>query len=243
MPPAAQGVSIEQRLDSQIDKSIPFRDETGKPVTLADYLGRRPAILALVYYECPMLCNMVLNGMMGSVKALDFQPGRDYHVVAVSINPKETPEQAAAKKRAYLRRYGREGSEHGWHFLTGDEPSIRKLADTVGFRYRWDEPTKQYVHASGIMVLTPEARLSRYLYGIEYAPRDVKYALMEASESRIGSPVDQLLLYCFHYDPMTGKYGLVIMNALRLGGLLTLSALAVFWMVMALRRHSPEARV
>jgi len=232
-PPALRKVRIEQRLNIQIPLETQFRDESGRTVALSDYFGRKPVILALVYYECPMLCTQILNGLTGSLKALSFDAGNEFEVLAVSFNPKDTPETAAAKKANHVRRYGRKGTENGWHFLSGEERSIRSLTEAVGFHYAYDPATQQYAHASAIMILTPQGKISRYFYGVEYAPRDVKLGLMEASQNKIGSPVDQAMLYCYQYDPTTGKYGPVVMNIVRLSGAATLlvlgTALIIFW--------------
>src|SRR5574340_103845 len=216
LPPALEGIGIDQRLNDPIPLDLAFRDEFGRPVTLGNYFGQRPVVMALVYFECPMLCTQVLNGLATSLRAVSFNPGKDFDVVVVSFNPKDTPEMASAKKTNYLRRYARPDTVNGWHFLTGSEPSIKALTKAMGFRYH--ETVKQFVHASAIYVLTPEARLSRYFYGVEYAPRDVRWALVEASKHKIGNPVDAVLLFCYHYDATTGKYGAVTMNIVRLGG-------------------------
>ena len=235
-------VRIDQKLDSQVPLDLHFRDEAGKVVRLGDFFGQKPVVLSLVYYECPMLCTLVLNGMVTSFKVLSFDVGKEFEVVTVSFNPRETPQLAAAKKQSYLKRYSRLNAEKGWHFLTGDQDQIAKLADAVGFRYSYDPKTEQYAHASAIMVLTPKGHVARYYYGIEYAPRDLRLGLIEASANKIGSPVDQVLLYCFHYDPMTGKYGLVVRNVLRLGGITTVLLLGGFITVM-LRRERHARRV
>lgn len=229
-------VGFEQNLDAQLPLELKFRDETGKTVALGDYFGKRPVVLALVYYDCPMLCTMILNGLTSSLKAVHLDAGVDFDVVAVSFDPRETPELAAGKKQAYVKDYGRKGSEKGWHFLTGDADSITRLTKAAGFKYYWDEELQQFAHGSGVMVATPQGRLARYFYGIEYAPRDLRLGLVEASAGKIGSPVDQMLLYCFHYDPSTGKYGLTIMNVVRLMGSATVLALVAFILVM-LRRE------
>jgi protein SCO1/2 len=233
IPPSLQGVGIDQRLDEQIPLDTKFRDESGRTVELGRYFGSKPVVLALVYYECPMLCTEILNGMVGSLKGISFNAGREFEVVSVSFNPKDTPELAAMKKQNYVRRYGRAGSEDGFHFLTGDQASIDALTRAVGFRYKYDEKSGQFAHASAIYVLTPQGRLSRYFYGVEYAPRDVRLGLVEASRNKIGSPADQLLLFCYHYDPATGKYGAVAMNILRLAGagfmLVLVASLLVLW--------------
>jgi len=227
LPPGLRNVTLEQRLNQQIPLDLSFRDDTGRQTPLASYFSGKPVILALVYYQCPMLCTQILNGLVISLRGMSLESGRDFDFVAVSIDPTETPDLAARKKAEYLRRYAK--SSAGWHFLTGAEPQIRQLADAVGFRYAYDPHTKQYAHASAIMVLTPGGRLSRYFYGIEYAPRDLRLGLVEASENKIGSAADQILLYCYHYDPSTGKYSAIVMNIVRLAGALTL---AVFGSVL-----------
>lgn len=224
-------VGIDQNLDTQIPLDLQFFDETGDTVQLGDYFGRKPVIISLVYYRCPMLCTQVLNGMVETFKTLNFSAGREFEVVTVTIDPTEPHELAAEKKEVYVEAYDRDGVEHGWHFLTGDQASIGKLADAVGFRYIYDEKTGQYAHASGIMIATPEGRLARYLYGIEYAAKDLRFSLMEAAENRIGSPVDKLLLLCYHYDPMTGTYGVVVANLLRAGGVLAVGILGGYMYV------------
>jgi len=226
-----QAVGISQKMGDQIPLDLPFVDESGRDVTLRQYFDR-PVILALVYYQCPSLCNMVLNGVLSSVKALDMTAGSQYEVVAVSFDPRETPQMAASKKQNYLKDNKRQGTERGWHFLTGPETSSKALAAAVGFRYVYDAMTNQYAHSSAIMILTPAGRVARYFYGIQYPPRDVRLGLLEASSERIGTPTDQVLLYCFHYDPTTGKYALVIMNVLHLAALITLGVLLTFMFVM-----------
>lgn len=240
---ALEGIGIEQRLDQQVPLELRFTDSAGHEVRLGELLRDRPAILTLVYYECPMLCTMILNGLARSLKPVRLSVGRDYDVIVVSINPRETPELAEAKKRIYVKQYGREGAAAGFHFLTGEQEQIERLAQAVGFRYTYDAETGLYNHASGIMVLTPAGRLARYFYGIEYPARDIRLGLVEASEGRIGSPVDAVLLYCFHYDPTTGRYGLLIMNVLRLGGIATVLLLGAFVFVSLRRdrRRAPPA--
>jgi protein SCO1/2 len=229
--PLLKQVGITQKMGAQVPLDLAFNDEAGQLVTLRQYFGK-PVILALVYYQCPSLCNLVLNGLVRSVKDLTLTAGEDYDVVAVSFDPRETPEMARAKKQTYMQQYNRPGTEKGWHFLTGDEAASKALAASVGFRFVYDTMTNQYAHGSGIILLTPEGRTTRYFFGIDYPARDVKLGLIEASNNRIGSAIDQVELYCFHYDPANGKYGLVIMNVLRLGGLLTLGLLAGFMIVM-----------
>jgi protein SCO1 len=238
-------VGIEQKLNSQIPLDLSFRDEEGREVRLGDYFrGGKPVVLTLVYYECPMLCNQVLNGVVGSLQALSFTPGREFEVVTVSFDPREGPELAAKKKETYLKRFGREGAGAGWHFLTGDKASIDALAQSVGFRYAWDEQSQQFAHASAIMVATPEGRLSHYFYGIEYSPKDLRLALVESSKGQIGTPVDELILYCYHYDPATGRFA-PVMAVLRAAGVLTVFgvvALVVF-LVRLTRRKEEEIKV
>lgn len=217
-PVLLRDVGIDQRLNEPLPLELVFRDETGRSVRLAEYFDRKPVLLALVYYECPMLCTQVLNGLVSSLKVLTFNVGKEFNLVTVSFDRRESAALAAAKKRVYLERYGRPIAAVGWHFLTGDEPSIQALTRAVGFRYAYDPKTNQFAHASGVILLTPQGRISRYFYGIEYAPRDLRLGLVEASDNKIGSVVDQLLLFCYHYDPMTGKYGPIIMNFVQLGG-------------------------
>jgi protein SCO1 len=243
LPPGLRDVSLEQRLNQQVPLDLSFRDDSGRQMPLSSYFGAKPIILALVYYQCPMLCTQILNGLVMSLRGMSLESGRDFDVVAVSIDPTETPELAARKKAEYLRRYAK--SSTGWHFLTGDEPQIKELAQAVGFRYAYDPRTKQYAHASAIMVLTPAGRLSKYFYGIEYAPRDLRLGLVEASANKIGSPVDQILLYCYHYDPSTGKYTAIVMNIMRLAGALSLLVFGslLVWMWRRDLRRTREAVV
>jgi protein SCO1/2 len=218
LPKALEGVGIQQKLDQQVPLNLQFRDEAGRAVPLSSFFHGKPVLLALVYYRCPMLCTQILNGVASSLKAVSFNPGKDFEVVSVSFDPKDTPELAGAKKQSYLRRYGRANTANGWHFLTGDPANIKALTDAVGFHYKYDAASDQFAHASGIMILTPEGRLSRYFYGVEFAPRDVRLGLVEASANQIGNPVDEALLFCFHYDPTTGKYGAIAINMLRASG-------------------------
>ena len=214
-------IGIDQHLGEQLPLDLTFTDETGNQVQLGRYFKDKPVILTLVYYECPMLCTQVLNGLLSSLRMLSFDVGSEFEVVAVSFDPGETHELAAPKKREYVKRYRREGSEKGWHFLTGSQDQIDKLTQAVGFRYEYDQEADEYIHASGIVVLTPEGQLARYFYGIEYSPKDLRLGLVEASNNVIGSAVDQLLLLCYHYDPSVGKYGLVIINTIRVAGAAT----------------------
>jgi protein SCO1/2 len=231
-PEVLRNVGIDQKLNEQVPLDLVFRDEFGNLVQLNEYFGQKPVILSLVYYECPMLCTLVLNGLVKTLRTLSFDAGDQFNIITVSFDPEETPALAAGKKRIYLKQYGRAGAEQGWHFLTGDTASIRQLTQAVGFRYHYDAEKDQFAHASGIMVITPQGKLARYFYGIEYSARDLRLALVEAAEGKIGSPVDQVLLYCFHYDPLTGKYGVVIMNVLRLAGIATVAILGTFMFVM-----------
>ena len=234
--PILQQVGIDQRIGQQIPLDLVFRDETGKSVALRSYFGRRPVLLTLVYYQCPMLCSQVLNGVVGGLLSQKLSAGREFDIVTVSFDPRDTPADATEKRNTYLKRYGRAGAEKGWHFLTGDQPAIEALTKAIGFRYAWDPKIQQYAHASGIMVATADGRLSHYLYGIEYTPRDLRLALVESSEGKLGNVVDQVMLYCYHYDPATGKYGAVVTNMLRLGGALTLLLLGGF-LAMAWQRE------
>jgi protein SCO1/2 len=231
MPAALQKVAFEQRLNEQLPLDLPFKDENGAAVKLGDYFGRKPVVLAFVYYECPMLCTQVLNGLESALRVINESIGREFDVVAVSFDPRETPALAAGKKKAYLDRYKRPDAERGWHFLTGTQASIDALTKAAGFSFYWDEQSQQFAHASGIVVATPAGKLSRYFLGIDYSPRDVKFALIESSNEKIGSLAERLLLYCYHYDPATGNYGFVAMRAVRIGGVITLAALVGFMCV------------
>jgi protein SCO1 len=232
-PKLLENVGIDQRLDQQVPLDLTFRDESGNSVRLGDYFGQKPVVLSLVYYSCPQLCSQVLNGLTGSLSTLrDFSIGKEYTVLTVSFDPREKPDLAAKKKATYVEWYRREGAAAGWHFLTGDQEQIDRLTEAVGFHYNWDPASQQFVHASGVMLLTPEGKLSRYFYGIEYSAKDLRLGLVEASDGRIGSAVDQVLLYCFHYDPEQGKYGFVVMNLIRLGGAITLVGVAALIFVM-----------
>lgn len=234
-------VSIEQKLNEQVPLDLTFRDETGKTVQLKQYFGKKPVLLTLVYYECPSLCGLVLQGLLKSLRVLNYTPGDQFEIVTVSISPWETPELAAAKKEAFLKEYGRLDAAAGWHWLTGDEKNIRALADAVGFRYVYDPKTKQFAHAAGIMLLTPTGKISRYFYGIEYSPRDLRMGIMDASQGKVGSLVEKVILFCYQYDPTTGKYGLVVVRLIQLGGLLTLAILGGFMGIMFYRERRARA--
>jgi protein SCO1 len=237
LPPILRDVGIDQNLNAQIPTDLGFKDESGRDVHLSDYFRDRPVILALVYYKCPMLCTMVLNDLTRSLNGMNLTAGKDFDILTVSFDPSETPELAAAKKRQYLREYRRPQAEAGWHFLTGPPEPIRKLTQAAGFRYTWDAKNNVFAHASGIMILTPEGKIARYFYGIDYLPADLRFSLIEASNRKIASPVDRILLYCFHYDPTTGKYSLLISRVLQIAGGISVIILASFITVM-LRRES-----
>jgi protein SCO1/2 len=241
-PPMLNDVGFDQKLGQSVPLDIELKDESGRPVRLGDFFGKRPVVMALVYYECPMLCTLTLNGLTSALGVLSLDAAKDFEIVTVSFEPKETPELAAAKKRAYLQRYGRPGAESGWHFLTGEKPAIDRLTKAVGFRYAWEPRTNQYAHPSGIIVATPEGKLSHYLFGIEYAPKDLRLALVEASQYRIGTAVDQVLLYCYQYDPATGRYGAAVMRLLRAASVLTLVGLFSLIGVMLHRERAAAAR-
>ena len=234
-PAVLDQVGIDQHLNEKVPLDLQFKDETGKTVRLGDYFGSKPVLLTPVYYDCPQLCNQVLQGVVTSLRGLSFVPGDEFTIVTFSFDSKEQPDLAARKRESYLRSYGRANAGAGWHFLTGDEATVKALTSAVGFRFTWDEPTRQFAHISGIMVLTPDGRISRYFYGVEYAPRDLKFGLIEASEGKIGTLADQVMLLCYHYDPTTGKYGVVIMNLIRIGGVLTLLGLVALFLMLRIR--------
>ena len=240
MPGVLKQVDFTQHLDAQLPLDLPFRDENGRTVKLGDYFGTKPVVLAFVYYECPMLCTQVLNGLASALGVLDESIGKEFDVVTVSFDARETSVVAAGKKKAYLERYKRPTAAQGWHFLTGDQASIDAITKAAGFSYTWDAATQQFAHASGVMVATPDGRLSRYFFGIEYAPRDLKFALIESSAGQIGGLAEKVLLYCYHYNPSSGRYGFVAMRAVRIGGAITLVALVGF-VVVSLRREQREA--
>jgi protein SCO1/2 len=236
-PDLLKDVGIDQKLNSSVPLDLVFRDEHGRPVELGQYFAGKPVVLTLVYYNCPMLCTQVLNGLDRGLKQIPMSIGKDFNVVTVSIDPTERPVLAEAKQALYTGMYGRPGAAQGWHFLTGDEPQIKRLADAVGFRYAYDPDSKQFAHASGIMVLTSEGKISRYFYGVQYPERDLRLGLVEASEGKIGSPVDQVLLFCYHYDPHSGKYGLLISRVIQLAGLLTVLIGGIFLILLFRGEH------
>jgi len=242
LPPALKKVGIDQKLNEQLPLDAVFKDEQGNEIRLGQYFNQgKPVVISLVYYSCPMLCNQVLNGMLGSFRQNSLNVGKDFEVVTVSFDTKETPQLAAAKKQTYIAGYNRPTGAAGWHFLTGDAANVKRLTQAVGFRYTWDEQTQQFAHASGIMIATPEGKLARYFYGIDYSPKDVRLALVETSANKIGNPVDALMLYCYHYDPSTGKYGVAIMNVIRLAGVITI--ISIVALLLLLRKISRKRMV
>jgi protein SCO1/2 len=242
-PPYLQNVGIEQYLNAQVPPDLAFVDDAGHAVKLGDYFGKKPLILNLVYYNCTMLCGEVLSGLTGAMKMVKFDVGNEFDVITVSFNPQETSAIAAAKKQDYLKRYGRPGAASGWHFLTGPAESINALTKAVGFQYQYDPKIQQYAHATAIMVLTPQGRISRYFYGVDFPPKDLRMGLVEASQGKIGNAVDQVLLYCYHYDPATGKYGAIVTNMLRLGAALTILVLGSLLLILFwLEKHAPPRR-
>ena len=237
-PPILREVSIAQRLNEPIPPDIIFRDEDGKAIHLGDYFGKKPIVLSLVYFDCPALCTEVLNGELRTMKAISLDLGKDFDAITVSFEPKDTPALAKAKRDVYAGQYGRPGAARNWHFLTGEQASIDALTRAAGFHYAYDSSSRQYAHAAAILVLTPHGRIARYFYGVTYPPRDFRLGLVEASEGKIGTPTDHALLYCYQYDPMTGKYGLIVMNVVRAAGLLTLLVLGIFMFVMFRRERN-----
>jgi protein SCO1/2 len=231
-PPLLQNVGIEQHLDAQVPPDLTFRDEAGRVVKLGDYFGRKPLILNLVYYNCTMLCGEALAGLAGAMRLVKFDVGNEFDVITVSFDPRETPEMASVKKIDYIKRYGRANAAGGWHFLTGAANSIDALTKAVGFQYQYDAKSNQYAHATAIMVLTPQGRISRYFYGVDFPPKDLRMGLVEASQGKIGNAVDAVLLYCYHYDPETGKYGAMVANILRLAAAATIILLGGFLFIL-----------
>ena len=226
LPPLLQGIGIDQHLNAQLPLDIWFRDESGNTLPLGNYFGKRPVLLAFVYYTCPMLCDQILTGVAAGLKPLSLRPGRDFDVVAISINPRETPADAAAKRDFTVHRYSSHATREGWHFLVGDETAIYAVTQAAGFHYRYDSANKMFLHASGVMAVTPKGRLARYFYGVDYEPKDLKLGLIESSNNKIGSLTDQILLFCYHYDAKTGKYGAVVINMLRGAAVLVVAILA-----------------
>ena len=241
-PAILDHVGIDQRLNQQVPLDLSFVDENGQAVKLGRYFGQKPVVLSLVYYQCPMLCSQVLNGLTSSLNVLSFNIGREFEVVTVSFDPRDTPSAANETKQRMLKRYRRPGSEQGWHFLTGKKEQIDALTQAVGFRYAWDPEIQQYAHASGIMLLTADGHVAQYYYGIEYSPRDLKLGIVQTSQGKVGSIVEQVLLYCYHYDPAKGKYGAVIFNILRVSALATILVLGGFMFLMFRRDAAARRR-
>ena len=242
-PPGLEGVGLDQRLNEQVPLNLTFRDEQGRAVKLGDYFhAGRPVVLNLVYFQCPMLCTEVLNGLTSALKVIRFVPGKEFEVVTVSIDPRETPQLATNKKAMYLKKLGNPEAAAGWHFLTGEQTQITALASAVGFRYRYDPKLDQFVHTAGIMLLTPEGRVAQYYYGVEYSAKDMRLGIVEASHNKIGSLADQVLLYCYHYDPSTGKYGATITNIVRLAGLITVIVLGGA-LILLFRQEKQDRRL
>jgi protein SCO1/2 len=239
-PPAPlRGVGIVQQMNQQVPADLTFRDETGRSVHLGDYFGKRPIVLSLVYFNCPFMCTEVLNGELRAFQGMSLNLAKDFDAVTVSFDPKDGPPEAAVKNRIYTGLYGRPTSSGGWHFLTGDQHSVEALTDAVGFHYAYDQPSGQFAHATSIMILTPDGRVARYFYGIQYPSRDVRLGLVEASNGKIGSPTDAALLFCYHYDPLTGKYGLVVLNVMRIAGIVTVLVLGAFlWLMFRSEKYS-----
>lgn len=227
LPPNLNGIGIEQKLNAQIPLDTAFRNESGTSVPLRTFFHGKPVVLAPVYYRCPMLCSQILSGVVAGLRPLSLKPGRDFEVVAISFDPADTPVEAALKLAHYSRSYSSRAGPNGWHFLVGSQDAITAVMESIGFHYRWDPVNKMFVHASGVMVVTPEGRVARYLYGVEYEPKDLKLSLVEASHNRIGSAVDRILLFCYHYDPTTGKYGAVVINTLKIGAIFLIAVMGV----------------
>jgi len=234
-------IAFDQKLGAQLPLDLPFTDDTGKAVRLGEYFGQKPVLMLITYFNCTMLCPLLLDGLVRALRPISFDIGQQFTVLTVSINPRETPAIAASRKELYVQRYGRPGADRGWHFLTGTADAIAALTQPIGFRFVYDKKTDEYAHASGIVIFTPEGKAARYLYGVEFSPRDMRLALIEAASGTIGNPVDQIMLYCFHYDPLTGKYGVVIMNVLRLAGSATVAVLGTFMFVMFRRDRRKSA--
>ena len=232
-------IAIDQKIGEQLPLDLPFVDDHGRRIRLGDVIGKRPVVLALVYYECPMLCSQVLNGLVSSLSVMSLNVGTEFDVVAVSFNPKEGPGLASQKKAAYVERYGRPQTADGWHFLTGTQDSIARLTDAVGFRYELDKEIGQFAHGAAVEVITPKGTIAKYFYGIEFSPRDLRLGLVDASDERIGSVIDDVLLFCYHYDPASGKYGPAVLRMVRVAGVATIAAFAVFLTVNLRREQAP----
>jgi protein SCO1/2 len=241
-PSALRDVGLDQKLNAQVPLDLPFLDEGGRTVRLGDYFGTMPVVLTLNYSDCPMLCPLVLNDLLRAARAIPLELGKDFRIVTVSIDPDDTPARVSSKQRSYVERYGRSGGADAWHFLTGGEDSIGSLARAVGFRYSFEPRSRQYAHTAGIIVLTPGGRIARYFYGVEYSPRDLRLSLVEASTGRIGSLADQILLFCFHYDPVANRYTLVILNTIRFAGIATALGLGTLMIVLFQRERRESGR-
>jgi protein SCO1/2 len=241
IPAPLREIGFDQNLDQELPLDVTFRNEAGATVRLGDYFGKRPVVLVFAYFDCPMLCTQVINGLASALDVLSLKPGKDFEIVTISFNPKDTPASASAKKANYIARYKQPGAAAAWHFLTGDQPSIDRVTEAAGFRYVWDKETQQFAHPTGVIVLTPDGKLARYLFGIEYGPRDLRMAIVDASAGQVGNPVDSLLLYCYHYDPMTGRYGVAIMRTMRIAGAATVLLLGTFIFVMVRREKHAAA--
>lgn len=232
---ALANVKFDQNLDAQVPLNLRFRDGSGRDVVLAEYFGRRPVILVLGYKNCPLLCSQVLGELTRSLKPLSIAVGQDFDIVQVSINPKETPAEVDGQRRVYLKRYNRPGAETGWHALVGDEKTIEELSKAIGFRFQYSATTGKYAHASGFVVLTPTGKISRYFYGVEYPARDLQAAIALAGQSKIDSPIQRVILYCYDFDPTTGHYTFAIMSVIRVFGVATALALGIFLVAMVRR--------
>ena len=241
VPPQFKAVTFAQRLNQQMPLDTQLKDEAGRTVMLGDYFGQKPVVLAFVYYQCPMLCPMTLNGISSVLKALPWTPGKEFEIVIISFDPRDTPETANAKKQAHLAHWKASNTAAGWHFLTADEPALQRVTAAAGFTYQWDEKTGQFAHVSGLLTLTPDGKLARYFYGVEYSPKELRLALVESGQGRVGSKVDELLLYCFNYDPATGRYGWAVITLSRIGGLVTVAAVLGF--IVTMRRRDRRAPV
>jgi protein SCO1/2 len=237
-PPGLKNVGVQQNLNQSLPLDLTFTDDLGRTVRLGDYFGKKPVVLSLVYFNCPMLCGEVLSGLEHSLRMMKFDVGKEFDVITVSFDPKDTPEMAAKKKAGFIKRYKREGAEQGWHFLVGKQDAIDALTKAAGFQYEYDEKTKQFAHATAIMIATPDGKIAQYYYGVEYPPKDLRLGLVEAGKGKIGNVVDQLLLYCYHYDPEQGKYSATILRLLRLAGIATMLSLGTLIFVMI--RRGPE---
>jgi len=241
VPPQFKDVTFAQRLGQKLPLDVQFKDERGRSVALGEYFGQRPVVVAFVYYQCPMLCTQVMNGISSALKVLPYTPGKEFDVVLISFDQRDTPEAANAKKRAHLDHWAARDTSDGWHFLTGDEASIRKVTSAAGFTYQWDAETQQFAHVSGLLVATSDGTLSRYFYGVEFSPKDLRLALVDSGKGKVGSVVDELLLYCYQYDPTHGKYGAAFMNIMRLGGVLTMIFIGGFILLMRRRETRTTA--